>query len=88
MKNPIAVLIYSLGHKSHIMARLPWLIKFNLIANLPFEHYCVFCAKYVDDDWWKTKKDFEKEGWFETLERFKRLEKQGCKKIEANGDVE
>lgn len=80
MKNPIAVLIYSLGHKSHIIAKLPWLIRFNLIANLPFEHYCVFCAKHVSDDWWMTKKDYEREGYFE-IEMLK-------KQIETNGDIE
>lgn len=74
MKNSIAVLIYSLGHKSKIVSRLTWVVHFNLIANLPFEHYCVFC-RTITNDWWCTREDYEKDGWFEMLESSRRFPK-------------
>jgi len=59
MRNPLAVFLFSLDHKSHAMSKiLSKLRLYDIIAPYPFEHYCVFCAKHVSDEWWKPKKYF------------------------------
>jgi len=56
MRNPIAVLMFSLDHKIKFLSKVYAKLRiYELIYPYPFEHYCVFCAKYVSDDWWKTK---------------------------------
>ena len=57
MKNPIFVLLSSMGHKSGILNKIyDKLGVYEWMAPAPFEHYCVFCAKYVDYSWWKEYK--------------------------------
>lgn len=59
MKNPIFVFVFSLDHKSRMLNKI--LAKIGLyenIAPVPFEYYCVFCAKYICDTWWRKKKNF------------------------------
>ncbi len=59
MRNWIAVFLFSLDHKSHTMGKiLGKLGLYNTIAPFPFEHYCAFCAKHVDDLWWKQRAYF------------------------------
>ena len=56
MHNPIAVLLFSLDHKVHLLNQVFAKIKlYDAIQPFPFEHYCVFCAKSVCDDWWEPK---------------------------------
>jgi len=57
--NPLAVFLFSIDHKSKILNKIFAKIRlYEVIRPYPFEHYCVFCAKYVDYCWWKTKEYF------------------------------
>ena len=62
MKNPIAVFLFSIDHKSRTLNRIFEKIGlYEVILPFPFEHYCVFCAKYVCDCWWKDREYFLKQ---------------------------
>lgn len=59
MRNPLAVFLFSIDHKSSIVCKIYARIGlYAVIYPFPFEHYCVFCAKTVCDDWWKPKSYF------------------------------
>jgi len=59
MRNLLAVFLFSIAHQSSIVCKI--YAKMGLYAVIypfPFEHYCVFCAKNVSDEWWKPKSYF------------------------------
>lgn len=59
MRNPLAVFLFSLDHKSTILNKIFRKIRlYDAIAPFPFEHYCVFCAKNVSNEWWYPKSYF------------------------------
>jgi len=65
MKNPIAVFLFSIDHKSRTLNRIfGFLGLYRVIRPFPFEHYCVFCAKTVSWEWW-----YSKEYWTKAKEK-------------------
>lgn len=53
MKNPIFIILSSLGHKSKILNKIYYKLGvYEWMSPAPFEHYCVFCAKFVSNEWW------------------------------------
>lgn len=56
MHNPLAVFLFSIDHKSRLLNKIYAKIGlYKIIQPFPFEHYCVFCAKYFTYDWWYSK---------------------------------
>jgi hypothetical protein len=74
MHNPIAVFLFSCDHKFKILSKIYSKIGlYSVIHPYPFEHYCVFCAKYVDYCWWHPKEYFiEKQELIEKIVREKK----------------
>jgi hypothetical protein len=61
MKNPVAVFLFSIDHKSATLNRIfAFLGLYRVIRPFPFEHYCAFCAKHFTHDWWRSREYYEK----------------------------
>ena len=59
MRNPLAVFLFSIDHKSGILNKIYAEIGlYSVIAPFPFEHYCVFCRR-ICYCWWKPKTYFQ-----------------------------
>jgi len=60
MRNPLAVFLFSIDHKSGILNEIYAKIGlYSVIKPFPFEHYCVFCRRF-SYDWWESKAYFKK----------------------------
>ena len=71
MRNPLAVFLFSIDHKSGTLNKIYAKIGLYLvIAPFPFEHYCMFCRRF-SDLWWKSKAYFKKKAEQKVVEDVK-----------------
>jgi hypothetical protein len=58
MRNPLFVFWMSIEHYGLIphLIRTKFYDLYYLLYPEPFEHWCVFCAKYVCNEWWEEPK--------------------------------
>jgi len=61
MRNPLFVILFSLDHWSSTLTNVYEKIGVFKFLDIPFEHYCVFCHKYVNCWWENYPKSYFKE---------------------------
>jgi hypothetical protein len=59
MRNPLAVFLFTIDHKSATLNKLyAFMHLYSVIRPFPFEHYCVFCRR-ISYHWWQSKSHYE-----------------------------